>query len=281
MPEPAPDPLAVTSAFDLGTPRELTFVASTLASHIWKLETDRGRWAIKEHAWRFEHERDRAVFDLENAAVRAGVPLPPPVPAADGRANSGVPNAEGAIVTVRVWPWVDLVKIETPTDDTTLEALGAALARLHSLEVDVEPAPLHSYYWQPPEDEVWSTLTKKVRATKVPWADAFEEHVPQARKLAALARDHPPTDTSAFSAWCHFDLTRNNCQLDGGARWSFSTGTTPGRAIPAATSAGRSQPGASRIPLEPLSTAMRGTVVLGASMPSRRSRSPPASRVGG
>ena len=212
MSEPhPPEPHALAAAFGVGLPRGLTLVTSTLASHIWRLETERGSWAVKQHAWTADIARDLVVFDLENCAADAGVPLPRPVSTVEGRPSAVVDDASGTAVTVRMWPWVDLKLVSQPTERRILQELGTALARLHCLPATPDPRPLHPYYWQPPADEVWESLHASAVGVEPAWGAALAARTDDLRALAAFARDHPP---AGRTAWCHFDLTEANFRLD-------------------------------------------------------------------
>src|SRR4051812_30098060 len=84
----APDAIAVAAAYGLGTPvAAATVAARGELGRIWRLETIRGSWAVKE-LLRFDAETveqaARADVVFQEAAIRAGIPMPRPVLAKSG-----------------------------------------------------------------------------------------------------------------------------------------------------------------------------------------------------
>src|SRR5438046_1308742 len=104
---------AISALFALGTPlTPAEPVSGGLSHRVWRVETDRGTFAIKQMnrdpappdyvAW-----YDRA-FSLEMAAFDAGIPMPGPIPvAATGRCLAEIAREGEPTLTVRVHEWVD------------------------------------------------------------------------------------------------------------------------------------------------------------------------------
>lgn len=249
-PDPgAPDPRAVASEFGLGPPLAVTFVTRTLSSNIWCLETDTGKWAVKQQLGSSDAKRCEEVFALETAAALAGVPLPRPMATVRAqRAVAAVPRRAGPSAAVRVWPWIDLSPIPSPTPTRTLVQLGAALARLHSLAAPTDTRPYQPWYRDPPEDRVWIEFVSLAEKVDAPWASALAGAVDDLRDLAALARTHPPLERSS---WCHFDLLQHNCGLDEEGNlvildWDDAAPGDPGRELGSAV-VGWSRPNTARL----------------------------------
>jgi hypothetical protein len=115
----SPDADEVARRFGLGAPRgPLTYAARGELGRIWRLDTDRGAWAVKESIVPLDEDAAAADVAFQRAAAAAGLPLPRPVPAADGRI---------VVEDTRVYAWVDLDPVvpATPAD------LGAVAAHLH------------------------------------------------------------------------------------------------------------------------------------------------------
>src|SRR5690242_17821976 len=107
-----PDPTAVADAYGLGTPvAAATVAARGELGRIWRLETIRGTWAVKE-LLRFDaetvEEAARADVAFQEAAIRAGIPMPRPVLAESGDVTTRFDDRDGGTRRVRVYTWVDL-----------------------------------------------------------------------------------------------------------------------------------------------------------------------------
>lgn len=97
---------ATCEMFDLGVPRGAPKrVAGGLTNRLWRLETTRGIFAVKE----MNRDPDRAdyvawfgrAFTLERAAFRRGIPMPRPVPAAATGRCLGEPARSGGCTDYR------------------------------------------------------------------------------------------------------------------------------------------------------------------------------------
>ncbi len=142
----------ICELFDLGAPHGAPEpVAGGLTNRVWRLETTRGVFAVKE----MNRDPDRAdyvawfdrAFSLEQAAFLSGIPTPRPVPVAvSGRCLGELPRRDDAPVTVRVHEWVEGAKLENSAVYSTEVAAHVAviLANIHSLgmtaDVGVEDA---------------------------------------------------------------------------------------------------------------------------------------------
>ena len=81
-----PDAGEVVAAFDLGRPSgTMTLAARGELGRIWRLETTAGRWAVKELVRGGDEAAARADVDFQEAARSAGIRMPRPVVARDGR----------------------------------------------------------------------------------------------------------------------------------------------------------------------------------------------------
>ena len=174
-PATLPDLLAV---FDLGSDGTLSSapVASGRQGVIWRLETDRGSWAVKEVAQDASDDDVTAGAHFQEAAIRAGVPAPAIVRTTSGRV---VARLDG--VRVRVYGWVDLLDPDPALDPA---ALGRLVATLHQVDYagggDVDP-----WYTDPVGEPRWRELVTALRAAGAPFVDELETLVPE---LVALER---------------------------------------------------------------------------------------------
>ena len=78
---------------------------------MWQLETDRGRFAVKElnrdHSDPDYVQRYERAFVVELAAYKANVPMPRPVPVPDTPRCLAELDDSDEPVTVRVHEWID------------------------------------------------------------------------------------------------------------------------------------------------------------------------------
>jgi len=117
----------VARAFGLGTPtRDLTFVARGAMGEVFRLDTERGPFAVKRLFWGPAGDEDaNAAFQF--AAADAGVPLPRPVLATNGDVLSNL--ADG---WWRVYEWVEGEPLVTADP----VAMARAIGRLHAIKYD-------------------------------------------------------------------------------------------------------------------------------------------------
>ncbi|KAB8168547.1 phosphotransferase [Streptomyces sp. 3MP-14] len=145
----------------LGTPTgPMTRVHGGFANRMYRLDTDRGSFAVKElnlvdRRWTYRVED---VFRFERAAFAAGVPMPEPVSADRG---------------TLVHRWVEGERVpEAPVSAAYAVEIGGILARLHALDV---PWPEASA--EEPAARDWPELAARAAATGQPWADELAAHV--------------------------------------------------------------------------------------------------------
>ncbi|MFB9237675.1 phosphotransferase family protein [Plantactinospora siamensis] len=154
----------------LGTPTgPLLRVHGGFANRTYRLDTDRGSFAVKELKLvdgRPTYEVEE-VFRFERAAFAAGVPMPEPI------------SADHRMVVHR---WVDGEKVpEAPVSRAYAFEIGEILARLHALDVPWTPGPLAV----DPTPRDWPELAERAVATGQPWADELAAAV---ETLLAIAQ---------------------------------------------------------------------------------------------
>ena len=139
--------LAVCDVFDLGAPRGAPQpVAGGLTNRLWRVETDRGVFAVKEMNRDAERADYLAWFDrafaLEQAAFAAGVPMPRPVPVAEsGRCLAEIVDG-GLAITVRAHKWVDGEQLDNGTvySEDIVWQVATILAQIHALHKQTDVA---------------------------------------------------------------------------------------------------------------------------------------------
>src|SRR6188472_2465456 len=101
----AADAPRIATAFDLGEVLEMTGPeARGVIGQIWRMETERGAWAVKEWFERPDAEELAEGVAFQEAAIAAGVPAPSVVRT---RAGSWCIDLDGA--PLRVQGWIDLL----------------------------------------------------------------------------------------------------------------------------------------------------------------------------
>ena len=157
----------------LGTPLgPMTRVHGGYANRMFRLDTDRGSFAVKELNTLDRRQVYRAanVFRFERAAFAAGIPMPEPI-------------AAGPDLLVHRWADGDKVP-EAPVPPAFAYEIGDILARLHTLDVAWPQEPVG----EPAEDPAprdWPELAARATATGQPWA---ADLTAQAGTLLEIAR---------------------------------------------------------------------------------------------
>ena len=198
---------ALVAAFDLGAFGDLSDgpVARGRLGSIWRLDTDRGGWAIKEE----DDLTDADLPDLlggagfQEAALAAGVRAP-----AVRRSATGDVFATIAGVPVRVFVWVDLAPPDIALDPV---AVGRLVAALHRVDFSGGVGE-HRWYSEPVGQARWSEVVGNLRRQRAPFADELDALVPE---LVAMERllGAPPRDLRT----CHRDLWADNVRRIGDA----------------------------------------------------------------
>ena len=181
---------ALARRFDLGVVRGTpAYVTRGAMGEIWRLDTSRGRWAVK---WQFPWapaEARPGDLDTQVAAARAGIPLPRPVV---------TPDADAVVLVdgrhARVYEWVDLdVPFRPPVGETIAAEAGRLLGVLHRLAI--KPGlPVDTWYTQAPAPDAWSALAGRARSAGAAWAAKLTAASPLIAELTALiaaAPEHP------------------------------------------------------------------------------------------
>ncbi len=234
---------AVARAFDLGDPSgPATAVDGGLLNRMWRVDTSTGAYAVKQPAHthvvaRGDYQR---AFDVELAALDAGLAIPRPVP----NPHDGGPLADLAVagpsdvpVTVLVHRWVDGRRLDpdVPVSPEVARAVAHDLARLNGLGIDPTRWPDSGVWKQAPTPATWTTLATQVGDAGIDlgWSRALVDHEAQLRALAErlLVEDGPigPTVVS------HRDADAKNLLIvDGRAMlidWEVCGPTTVGHEL--------------------------------------------------
>lgn len=206
MPTPGSDTVPVdgrevAARFALGEVREpVREVDRGRLAVVWRLDTDRGAFAVKELRVPMTEDQARRAADLAASMRGRGVLAPAPV-----RARDGALLARCGPSQVRVETWVDLAP---PTTNLAPEAVGALLATLHR---DPIPAPggVDPWYVQPVAPSRWADLADRLDAADAPFAGPLREQSRSFLDEATLFRAPGRTQL------CHRDLWEDNLRRAG------------------------------------------------------------------
>ncbi|MEW9554245.1 phosphotransferase [Nonomuraea sp. NPDC050783] len=233
----------VAAAYGLGEPvGPATYAARGELGRIWRLDTRRGSWAVKEALVPLREADARADVAFQLAAAEAGVRLPRPV-----RTVSGDVVAGGRW---RVYEWAEL----EPSARVGAVELGAVTARLHLVGHPAQ-GPAAAWFAEPVGHAGWAALAAAAeradpsgqRAGRPSgsgkgtgregrpgvdagdWREAFREALPE---LVALDELVVPPDPAALVT-CHLDVNPENVRRarDGGVvvlDWENSGPAIPG-----------------------------------------------------
>jgi len=191
---------AILAAFDLGSSGRLSDgpVASGRLGSIWRLETERGSWAVKQVGDVSDEELAEVLEGaaFQEAALAAGVPTP-----ALRRTRAGEHIADCGGVRVRLHTWVELHEPDPHLDPV---AIGRLVAGLHRVEF-AGAIGLDPWYSEPIGATRWSELVSLLRARRAPFADELDALLPELVAMEAYLGG-PPRELRT----CHRDLWADN-----------------------------------------------------------------------
>jgi Ser/Thr protein kinase RdoA (MazF antagonist) len=194
---------ALLDAFGLGASGTISDgpVASGRLGSIWRLDTDRGSWAVKQVR---DPSDDELTELLEGAAFQeaggaAGIVTP-----AVRRTTGGAIIADLGDVRARVHAWVE---IDPPRLDLAPEALGRLLAGLHQVPF-TGSIGLDAWYAEPVGAQRWAEILAQLRERRAPFADDLNALLPEMLATEALlgGRQSP----NRMLRTCHRDLWADN-----------------------------------------------------------------------
>lgn len=197
---------SILAAFDLGSRGRFSDgpVASGRLGAIWRLDTDRGSWAVKQVGGSSAEDLtgvlEGAAF--QEAALAAGIPTPMP-----RRTSSGEFIYDGGEVRVRLCSWVDLADPDPNLDPLDV---GRLVAGLHRVEF-AGTVGLDAWYTKPVGEARWLELLARLSSRQAPFVDELAALIPQLVVLEGCLGG-PPRDLRT----CHRDLWADNVRRTGG-----------------------------------------------------------------
>ena len=194
---------AVADRFGLGPARRLLGpVALGRQGEIWRLDTDRGPFAVKQSQVAPEPDEAEADAVFQELVRAAGVPTPEVVRDVDGRVVSEV---EGS--PLRVYAWVDVEPEDRRLDPATV---GRLLAAMHLVHVPAA-GPVEGWYADPVGRAAWEGLVERLATADCPFTGRLSALVPVLAEVETLLV--PPTDGLQL---CHRDVWADNLRATPG-----------------------------------------------------------------
>jgi Ser/Thr protein kinase RdoA (MazF antagonist) len=197
---------AMLAAFELGSWGRLSEgpVASGRLGSIWRLDAERGSWAVKQVGDVSQAELSEILQGaaFQDAARAAGVPTPDV-----RRTRTGDLIADVGGVHVRIHAWVDLEPPDTGLDPLEL---GRLLAGLHRVPF-AGTVGLDPWYTEPVGATRWAELMASLRERKAPFADELAALIPEIVELERLLGTAPKALRT-----CHRDLWADNVRRTSG-----------------------------------------------------------------
>ena len=192
----AADQYGIAAAYGLGEALSLTGpVARGVLGQVWRLQTERGDWAVKETFDPLDEREAVEAAAIQEAATLAGIPTPRVVRTLDGEIQLACAGD-----VVRVYEWVELGKADPLVDPA---AVGRLLAAIHLLGF-AGTMPLDPWYTDPVGAARWRELADAMDAASGPCAAMLAARCEELIALEDLLE--PPRDL----ATCHRDLWADN-----------------------------------------------------------------------
>jgi Ser/Thr protein kinase RdoA (MazF antagonist) len=193
------DVAAAVALYDLGTVlAPPTPAARGQQGIVWRVQTGRGRFAVKELTEPLTEPEVAVDVALQSTMVARGVYAPQPLLTPAGK----VLTSMGSLL-FRAYTWVD---IEGERLDLDPAAVGTLLATLHRDPLPAGP-PVDPWYTDPVPDGEWTVVAERLAVAGAPFAAEFAASVPHFRAMQDLFRPPGPTQL------CHSDLWAGNIRF--------------------------------------------------------------------
>jgi Ser/Thr protein kinase RdoA (MazF antagonist) len=197
--------VAAAGAFGLGAlETEPVVAARGRQGRVWRVQTGRGCFAVKELLIRLTERDVQTDVRLQSAMVIRGVPAPQPLRTASGQVLVVAGNS-----LFRAYTWVDLLE---PRRDLEPESIGTLMATLHRDPLVAEPRATDYWFTDPVPAQEWQEASERLAAARAPFASEFAASIPHFLAIQHVFR------RSNHTQLCHRDLWADNVRLasDGG-----------------------------------------------------------------
>ncbi|MFI6496117.1 phosphotransferase [Nonomuraea typhae] len=183
---------------------------------IWRLDTERGSWAVKESLIEVAEEDADADVRFQHAAAEAGIVLPAPI-----RDRRGRVILRARPHDLRVYAWADLA-----AGEITAAQLGAAAARIHRVR-HAARGQVSPWFAAPLGRAAWHEVARISRGQE--WAGALDACLADLIAVEDVVRPPDPADVTT----CHRDLNEENLRMSTGGVLTVLDWENCGPAVPA------------------------------------------------
>jgi Ser/Thr protein kinase RdoA (MazF antagonist) len=176
----------IAEQYGLGAHAALRAIARGATGRIWRLDTDRGSYAVKEPLWTRLPETDVAhEVAFRDAAAARGVLAPESLRTLAGRYVCALPEALGG-GDVRVLSWVDGQAVH-PGERDVDSWIGATLGHLHALRWSTVRG-VEAFYDTCPPPQQWTQLLAQAHDARVDWAGPLAQRMALIEELSSRVR---------------------------------------------------------------------------------------------
>lgn len=198
------DAAEIADRFALGRAHQLTGPhAQGFQGEVWRLDTDRGAWAVKLAFGQVDETDVAAGAAFQEAAHAAGVATPRLVRCRDGHVLADV-----GLGRVRVDEWVDLANADPHLDAADV---GATVAAIHRV-TEVPGDDLDPWYHEGVGADRWIELFDQLSLADAPFVGALARQRDELVAMEALIEPATVLQT------CHRDLWADNVRRGGDGR---------------------------------------------------------------
>jgi len=193
----------IAEQFDLGSDAVLSDypIGRGEQGQVWRLETTRGSWAVKE-SFRAVDEREVSLgHDFQDAARSNGVRAPQ-----GRRTRAGTVLAHVGDSMVRVFEWIDLLEPDLGLDPV---AIGEVLARIHQIDF-VPTGSVDAWFTEPVGADRWNEVGRRLTLAGAVFADQFDRMRAEFIALDSWIRPVSALRDNDDRVMCHRDLWADN-----------------------------------------------------------------------
>jgi Ser/Thr protein kinase RdoA (MazF antagonist) len=212
----------------------MTPTAGGAMGRVWRLDTDRRSYALKELYWAEDVDVEEAVIasriEFCELARAAGVAAPANLRTKAGQHVVALPMELGGHL-VRAYEWVQ-GRPATSADAGAAAWAGHTAAIIEGLAVPAGDQEVDPWSYRAPTKDTWDALADRCAQAQQPWTDRLRQAIPQFVALADLVS---PPDFAGLIV-THTDFQPQNVLIDGDGRfvlldWDDSAPSTRARAL--------------------------------------------------
>jgi Ser/Thr protein kinase RdoA (MazF antagonist) len=215
-------------------PNSMTPAADGAMGRVWRLDSDRESYAVKELYWATDAGTEEAAIapqvEFCEIARTAGVVAPANLRTTSGGYVIALPPELGGRL-VRAYEWIQGRPL-TSADAGAAAWAGHTQAIIEGLAVPAGDQEVDPRSYRAPSGDTWDALASRCQKAQQPWADRFQRTIPQFVALADLVG---PPDCAQLIV-IHTDFQPQNVLVDSEGRfvlmdWDDAGPATRSRAL--------------------------------------------------